>query len=209
MLLADGGQGFRTLEDFNIALLAKQLWWLLRFLDSLLARVLKGRYIRYYTLLEIKVSNRPSYGWSSILAVKPLLRSGIRNTIGSGIDTCIWTDPWILDRPVRSPKSLNEDRDSLVYVNTLINLKTKQWIMDRLQKPFLPEEITLILGIKPSCKIMSDAYRWTLVKSDNYSVRSRYWAARALSHLACDHPLQGLSVTILKAQAWKLKPHGN
>lgn len=58
----DGGVGFRTLADFNLALLAKQMWRLLRFLDSLLCRVLKERYFKYCNLLEVQVSNRPSYG---------------------------------------------------------------------------------------------------------------------------------------------------
>lgn len=85
--LAEGVLGFRTLEDFNIALLAKQMLRLLIFSDSLLAQVLKGRYFNYCSPLDIQVSNRPSYGWRSMMAAKPLLRSGIRKKIGSWFDT--------------------------------------------------------------------------------------------------------------------------
>ncbi|XP_010490174.1 PREDICTED: uncharacterized protein LOC104767908 [Camelina sativa] len=37
-----GGLGFRNVDDFNSALLAKQLWHLIEFPDSLYARVFKG-----------------------------------------------------------------------------------------------------------------------------------------------------------------------
>jgi len=203
--LSDGGLGFRTLEEFNLALLAKQLWRLLRFPDSLLSRVLKGRYFRYCSPLEITVSNRPSYGWRSMLAAKDVLKLGIRKTIGSGFGTYIWTDPWILDSPARPPKGLAVDIDPLVCVNSLIDFRTKQWKMDRLRDLFLPEEITLILGIKPSLNVSSDGYCWTMTKSGNYTVKSGYEVARTLSRPICDHPSQGPSVTALKAQTWKLK----
>ncbi|XP_023644536.1 uncharacterized protein LOC111832445 [Capsella rubella] len=201
----DGGLGFRTLEEFNLALLAKQLWRVLRFPDSLLSRVLKGRYFRYCNLLEIEISNRPSYGWRSMLSAKHILKFGIRKTIRSGFDTYIWTDPWIPDNPPRPPKGLSQFRDPLVCVNTLIDFNTKRWKQDNLWELFPPDEITLIMGIKPSLKASRDGYAWTLTKSGNYSVKSGYNVARSISRPDCDPPVQGPSITTLKTQSWKLK----
>lgn len=58
-----GGLGFRNLHDFNIALHAKQLWRLLiHYLNSLLARVLKGRYYNHTSPLEDRRTYSSSYG---------------------------------------------------------------------------------------------------------------------------------------------------
>ncbi|CAA7059512.1 unnamed protein product [Microthlaspi erraticum] len=82
--LEEGGLEFRDLKNFNIALLAKQLWRILYYPSSLLARVLKARYFRHSNPLDIEKSNAPSYGWRSMLAAKDLLKAGIRKNIASG-----------------------------------------------------------------------------------------------------------------------------
>lgn len=41
---SEGGFGFRTIEDFNTALLAKQLWHLMEVPNSHFAKMFKGRY---------------------------------------------------------------------------------------------------------------------------------------------------------------------
>lgn len=69
-----GGLGFRNFRDFNLALLAKQMWRLLKFPQSLLARILKGRYYRHSNPMATGTANNPSYGWKSILASKPVLQ---------------------------------------------------------------------------------------------------------------------------------------
>ena len=42
----EGGIGFRMIHEFHLALLVKQLWRLVQFPDSLVARVLRGKYYR-------------------------------------------------------------------------------------------------------------------------------------------------------------------
>jgi len=144
---SEGGIGFRTLEEFNLALLAKQLWRLIRFPNSLLSRILRGRYFRFSDPLHIGASFRPSYGWRSIMAAKPLLLLGLRRTIGSGMLTRVWEDPWIPSIPARPAKSILDTRDPHLYVNDLIDQNTQSWKIDRLTSLIDPVDIPLILGI--------------------------------------------------------------
>ncbi|XP_019086489.1 PREDICTED: uncharacterized protein LOC109126954 [Camelina sativa] len=50
----EGGLGFRDLEKFNDALLAKQAWRLLKYPNSLFAKVMKARYYKDDNLLDAK-----------------------------------------------------------------------------------------------------------------------------------------------------------
>lgn len=53
---------FRTIEAFNTVLLAKQLWRLIEHLESLFAKIFKGRYFRKTDPLDSDKSYSPSFG---------------------------------------------------------------------------------------------------------------------------------------------------
>lgn len=57
-LKAQGCMGFRNLSTFNIALLAKQYWRILMYLNCLLARVFKAR---YFPFTNVEASSTGSY----------------------------------------------------------------------------------------------------------------------------------------------------
>jgi hypothetical protein len=59
-----GGMGFRDLNTFNIALLAKQVWRMWTMPDSLIAQIMKHKCFSECSILEATVGkkNRPMHG---------------------------------------------------------------------------------------------------------------------------------------------------
>ena len=133
-----GGMGFRDIEKFNQALLAKQGWRLLMHPDSLCAQVLRSRYYPNGSFMEASMGSRPSYAWRSILFGQQLLVKGLRRTIGSGQDTYVWLDKWLFrDSPVaplRKPILFDVD----LKVSDLINPQTRTWDRGTLEENFPP-----------------------------------------------------------------------
>ena len=74
----EGGIGFCMIHEFNLTLFAKQLWRLVQYHFSLVARVLRRRYYRLSSPLRVNSASSPSYVWTSIFAVRKLLLLGIR-----------------------------------------------------------------------------------------------------------------------------------
>lgn len=68
-----GGLGFKDLNSFNNALLAKLSWRILNNPQGLLARTLEGKYYNQAPFLESGVPNSSSHGWRSICIGRDLL----------------------------------------------------------------------------------------------------------------------------------------
>jgi hypothetical protein len=56
-----GGLGYRDLEQFNMALLAKQGWRIMLNPDSLVAEVLKSKYFSNESFITSRLGSNPSY----------------------------------------------------------------------------------------------------------------------------------------------------
>jgi len=94
LILDKGGIGFRQLKEFNLALLAKQGWWLQMRYDSLVYRVLKAQYFPRCDFIQALLGNNPSFTWRSIWAAQELVKFGLRWRMGNGDSVRVWEDKW-------------------------------------------------------------------------------------------------------------------
>lgn len=122
-----GGLGFRDLQCFNDALLAKISWRILNNPTSLLAKTLLGKYCHKTPFLESSTPSSASHGWRGICIVKDLLKSQLGRVIGNGKSTLVWDDPWIsLTSPIR-PMGPPTASTQLLRVEALISPATLDW----------------------------------------------------------------------------------
>lgn len=93
------GLGIRDMEMFNLALLAKKGWRIIKNPSSLMARVMKAKYFRHADFSQAPTYKNSSYAWCSILQARGLPQEGIKWVVGDGSkirvreDTLIYTQP--------------------------------------------------------------------------------------------------------------------
>jgi len=169
-----GGMGFRDLEVFNLAMLAKQGWRLLSNPDSLVARVMKEKYHARVNFLEAKLGSRPSFVWRSILKANSILRHGVGWRVGNGEDIKIWKDAWLNPPKSRVVFPNNSGWHPESCVSRLIDQATGWWNLDLIHRLFEPGEARDIGSVVISPLRKRDAMIWRGSPSGLFTVRSAY-----------------------------------
>lgn len=171
---AEGGLGFRDIQSFNDALLAKVSWRILTKPDCLLARILLGKYCHQTTFLDCKPPTSTSHGWRGICVGKELLKRQLGKVIGDGKQTSLWHDPWLSISSPLTPMGPPTEQTQNLCVSDLINPVSREWDQAKIQH-VLPEYEKEILAIRLSKLGAKDSYAWLPAKSGDYSAKSGYY----------------------------------
>ncbi|KAL6133592.1 hypothetical protein ACLB2K_065827 [Fragaria x ananassa] len=175
----DGGLGFRDMELFNQALLAKQGWRILNQPDSLVYSTLKAKYFPSSSFLSTSAKNGDSYAWRSLMKGKELLLKGVRYQISTGENVSVWDDPWIPRPHTFKPYSgVMEGLEELKVVD-LIDPDSLEWMVDLLEELFFDDEVDMIKKIPLSVRNPPDRLVWHFDKHGSYTVKSGYHVARS------------------------------
>ncbi|XP_042939495.1 uncharacterized protein LOC122274525 [Carya illinoinensis] len=171
---ADGGLGFRELESFNTALLAKQCWRIFTDPHSLAARVLKDKYFRHSDFLQANLGHRPSLIWKSLWSSLGLLKHGLVWRVGTGQKIKVWGDRWIptlTSHSIRSPVAVlnNEAR-----VNELIDSSRGAWKEELVKEVLNENEAMVVCNLPISKSGLPDKQIWGYTKDGFFSVKSAY-----------------------------------
>ena len=139
------------------------------------------------------------------MAAKPLLKSGLRKSIGSGYNTRVWDELWLTTNPPRSPSGVRPIQKPNMLVHELIDRHSKSWNVELLKNFTAPEDISLITSIRIIKSFKVDSFCCVHTKSGIYSVKAGYDEKCRLDNEqpaeACTEP----STTSLTQQVWKVK----
>lgn len=170
----EGGLGFRNLEVFNSAMLAKQFWRLHLYPISLLAYTLKARYYPKYDVWKANVGHYPSYGWRNIWGSRKLLLDGACWKIGRGDQVRVWGDAWLPGPGSRRVISPCPEADRSRTVDSFFDPTNREWKSRDLESVFLPFEVTKILSIPLKPENSEDELCWAYSKDDILRVKDVY-----------------------------------
>lgn len=165
--------GFKDLEKFNEAMLAKKMWRLLTNRTSLFYRVFRAKYFPSGSVLDAKPSSR-SYAWQSIVKAKKLVQLGLLWRLGDGKQIKIYGDRWL---PGKEPAKVVSPLNSISVewsVSSLLNPYRAGWNAQLVDAMFLPFEAQRIKVVPICVTNQEDCMSWTKCRTGLYSVKSRY-----------------------------------
>lgn len=177
-----GGLGFRDMNCFNQALLARQAWRLLTVPESLCACVLKAKYYPNGMLTDTSFPQVSSPSWKGIVHGLDLLKKGLIWRIGDGQITKIWRHHWIGHGNRLEPLK-KKTWNRLTYVCELMILGTKEWNEPLIRLVMKEDDALEILKTRIPANETTDYPAWHFEKTGLFSVRSAYKLAWTMNNV--------------------------
>lgn len=161
--------GFRNLLAFNKALLAKQMWRLIQYPNSIMAKAFKARYFRNSDIMVAEIGYRPSYVCRSLLWGRDLIQKGLCWRVGDEKLISVKDDHWIPKLP-GFKSNIGYLASSSDKASTLMN-GHDNWDEDAIRNLFPPVAAEAILDIQLSRRGCADTRFWQGYQRGMYKVR--------------------------------------
>ena len=161
--------GFRDLNTFNLAMLAKQAWRLIHESHSLFYRVYKAQYFPSCSFMDAELRSNPSYVWRSLLQTRDLIWEGSIWQVGDEEQIGIESHKWLPRPPCFHPGV-----DKSLKVSSLLNATTQQWDRAKIQSLFHDSTRSDIFLLKLGPPRSRDKLCWNENKSKTFLVRTAY-----------------------------------
>ena len=200
-----GGMWFKDIEQFNNALLVKQVWRMMNNPDSLCFRVFKACFFPNCSILDVEEKAPRSYAWKSILSARDVIRKCMVWRIGDGQSVRVKEDKWIPTRPGSVPASPLSTALPDPMVGGLINHDLGIWKSNLVHQHFLPHEARLILGIPLSPRFPSDRVVWSLTPSSKFSTSSAYKLLAATASVSQAGSSSSEQLHLFWRRIWRLR----
>ncbi|XP_022568759.2 uncharacterized protein LOC111211768 [Brassica napus] len=202
-LKESGGLNFRDIQSFNEAFLAKLSWRLINRPDSLLGRVLFGKYCNSESFLECSEKTAISHGWRGILIGRDIIINSAGWEVGNGSSINIWEKPWLSFSTQLRPMGPPPREFSQLTVSDLMLPDRNEWDIDMIQR-VLPFEEQRILAIKPSLTGAPDKLSWLSTDTGDYSTKTGYKAVLSSRSVEDAGSIEECSFD-WKKSVWKLQ----
>lgn len=177
---AKGGLGFRSIKDFNLAMLGRQGWRLLTSENSLVGRVFKPKYYPESNFLSTTLGRNPSYVWRSILESQMLLKWGARWRVGDGRNIEVLDQPWLSNE--HNPYvTIQNDALRGVMVYNLFKTNGRECDEDIIDDLFGERDIREIYSLVLNKNQYEDTIYWLFEQNGYYSVKSAYKAIQSFN----------------------------
>ncbi|KAM1587593.1 hypothetical protein ACFX10_026729 [Malus domestica] len=204
-----GGLGFKDIQCFNLAMLAKIGWRLTCNPTSLLATVLKDKYHPGCSFKEAGRGKLTSWGWKGIYEARKVLLKGIRWRVGNGKCINIRDDPWF-PKPSTFRVCPSGNLDATMVCD-LIDPVSNSWKANSILAGFHREDADTILSIPLSHFGCEDRLMWHHSVNGVYSVKSGYGIAMelmengALGKKGLGAPSEPMQLNKIWSRIWRLQ----
>ncbi|KAG7965392.1 hypothetical protein I3843_09G221100 [Carya illinoinensis] len=160
----DGGLGFRDMQCFNRALLAKQVWRIHKHPSSLVSQLYKEKYFKHSQVLEVKTKAGSSYIWQGLCSILDLVKKGSVWRVGNGNSIRIWKDKWLPQEKTFEVQTCPNTIPAASKVSCLIDLSNMRWKTEMVKIIFKPEEAKIICSLPISLRGAADSSIWGYTK---------------------------------------------